>query len=295
MRAASFAYCAPRRLEEVIDLLQAAPASTLLLAGGQSLVPAMLARTVQVEAVVDLRHVGLDRLEVVTDHQGPRVRIGAMVRQAEIERSSEVLHHVPLLARASTLIGYRATRSRGTIGGSVAHGDGRAELPLALTALDATMTIAGPQGERTLPVTEFQASEPLDRLHPGELVIGFTVDPARWTGHAFVEQSPRRRGFALASAAVLVEGRDRVRRARVCVGAVADRPVLLTAAGDALAGREWADIDDASALAVAEAAAAQLDPPSDFHASGEHRRVVVTEMLRRAISSAVNEARQDHG
>lgn len=298
MRAAAFIYHAPRSLNEALGLLQAARGGARLLAGGQSLVPEMLARSTVAEQVIDLRHLGLDTVEIDPDGAAGGLRLGATVTQAVLERSPEVNERAPLLAEVASLIGYRATRARGTIGGSVAHGDPRAEIPVALVALDATMSIASPRGEREIRVADFCASEPTDRCRPNEIITAVTIPRGTWSGHAFVEQSPRRRGFALASVAVLLGSdpvdRDRIDRARVCLGAVADRPVLLPEAVEGLMGQEFTSLarlagrpaDTEPGVALTRAVTEHLAPPSDFHATGDYRRHLAAQLLRRAIACA---------
>src|ERR1700719_5082754 len=148
MKPAPFDYHAPRQLKEAAELLASLP-NAKILAGGQSLVPMLNFRYVVVDHLVDLG--GIADLRGIAVGDG-RLRIGAMMRQRELETAPEVAQYCPLMAEALHHVGHRQTRNRGTIGGSLAHADPAAEVPCVCVAHDATVEIAGPRGTRRVAV-----------------------------------------------------------------------------------------------------------------------------------------------
>src|SRR5437867_3243339 len=157
MKPAPFEYLAPRTVPEAVSLLARHGEEAKLLAGGQSLVPLMNMRLARPRRVIDLnRTQGLAYIREVNG----ALRIGGMTRQATLERSPVIGGRCPLLPEALALVGHPAIRSRGTIGGSLAHADPAAELPAAIAALEGQITATGPRGERTLPATPFLLGVP---------------------------------------------------------------------------------------------------------------------------------------
>jgi CO/xanthine dehydrogenase FAD-binding subunit len=207
--------------------------------------------------IVDLNRVlGLDGL----DAENGSVRVGALVRQATAERSPLVREECPLLAETLPFVGHFATRNRGTVGGSIAHADAAAELPVALVAAGGEVVTSS----RTIPAEEFFVSHYTTALEPDEVVVATNWPRLRdGEGFAFEEFALRHGDFALATVACVI-GADRV---RVAIGAVTDRPVLLR--------------DDDPA-----AAAAAVDPPPNLHASPEYRRRLVSVLVERAVTRA---------
>ena len=207
MKPAPFDYAAPRSLEAALALLgdESRP-----LAGGQSLVPMLNFRIAQPARLVDLNAIGeLDYLRCADG----ALRIGALTRQAALERSELVERRWPLLVEAVRLVGHPAIRSRGTVGGSVAHADPAAELPVALAALDARFHLRSVRGARSLPPSDFFLGPLTTALEPDELLVEIEV-PALPEGAraAFVEQARTHGDFAIAGAAVvLAPGRARPR------------------------------------------------------------------------------------
>lgn len=279
MKPPPFEYVAARSLDEALAALARGGEDAKPIAGGQSLVPALNMRLVRPSLLVDLNRAGLDRLE----RRNGSVHVGATVRQAALQRS-ELAH--PLAREALPHVGHVATRNRGTVGGSVAHADGAAELPLCLLAAGGTVVAVGPGGRRELPASGFFVTHYLTALAPGELLVE-TTWPAPRDGQrfAFEERSLRAGDFALATAAVAVTvGAGTVRAATVAVGAVTDRPTVLDEVGALLAGA-------APGAGLAEEAGALasrlVDPPATVHASAAYLRhltgVVVTRALARAL------------
>jgi CO/xanthine dehydrogenase FAD-binding subunit len=239
MKPAPFDYAAPRSLDEALGLLgdESKP-----LAGGQSLVPLLNFRLARPELLVDLNRLpGLAHLR----RSGGVLHIGTLTRQATLERSDLVHNHWPLLSQAVRHAGHAQTRSRGTVGGSAAHADPTAELPVALTALGATFHVQSKRGMRTLGANEFFISTLVSAVEPDELLVEIDV-PALPDGArtAFVEYAPTHGDFAVAGAAV-------VRAPDACAIALlgaATTPVRLPVAEKALT--DGADAREVSTIAV---------------------------------------------
>ncbi len=290
MKPAPFAYHAPSTAQEAVSLLAELGEGAKVIAGGQSLVPMLALRLAVFEHLVDLRRVaGLSGIE----QRGTSVWIGAGTTQAEIGRSATIAAAVPLLARATPLIGHFQIRNRGTIGGSLAHADAAAEYPAVALTLGAELETLSPHGPRAIPASDFFTGPWSTALAPGELLTGVTV-PA-WQGRcgfAIEEFASRRGDFAIAGATVAVElGEDgRIRRCAIGLFGVGPAPLRALAAEAALTGRPAAD------AAAEEAGQAALPQPgeirSDLHASAEYRRQVGAAMVaaawRRAIPEAIN-------
>jgi len=204
MKPAPFDYAAPRSLDEALGLLGD---ESKALAGGQSLVPLLNFRLARPEVIVDLNRLpGLAYLR----RSGGVLRIGALTRQAALERSTLVARHWPLLRQAVGHAGHPQTRSRGTVGGSAAHADPTAELPVALTALDAWFHLRSPRGARTLAAADFFVGTLASAAEADELLVEIEVPPLpEGARTAFVEHAPTHGDFAVAGAAV-------VRGAGVC-------------------------------------------------------------------------------
>src|ERR1700761_8598358 len=180
MKPAPFDYHAPRHLQDAAELLATLP-NAKILAGGQSLVPMMNFRYVIVDHLVDLGQVeDLRGIAVIEGH----LRIGAMMRQRDLETSPEVARHAPLLAVALRHVGHRQTRNRGTIGGSLAHADPAAELPAVCAAYDATIHVASVRGIRQVPFREFGAGFMATVLQADEMIAA--IDLPLWRqGHGY--------------------------------------------------------------------------------------------------------------
>ena len=209
-----------------MDLLSGAAADGKLLAGGQSLIPLLNLRLARPEALVDLNAIpGLSYIR----SEGAEIAIGALTRHREMEFSPLLAEELPLLAEAIPQIGHPAIRNRGTLGGSLAHADPAAELPCVLTALDAQMVAAGPDGERVIRAEDFFVGFYATALAHQEILkevrIPLDKRPAGWS---FLEFTRRHGDFALAEASVLLfaEGAgDRCTSARVVVGGSVERPL----------------------------------------------------------------------
>jgi carbon-monoxide dehydrogenase medium subunit len=285
VKPAPFEYLRPASLDEALAALAAHGGAAKPLAGGQSLVPAMNFRIAQPAVLVDLNHLpGLDGIE-----SGPGgLRLGAMVRHRALETSAVVGAAAPLVAEAMPHVAHLPIRTRGTLGGSLAHADPAAELPAVMIALDAEIDVASTTGRRSVRATEFFTGLYATALEPVELVTQVTI-PALppGAGWAFEEVARRHGDFALAGVAAVValDAAGAVAHARLAMFGVHDRAVLATSAITALAGQS----PTPAVIAAAAAAAADVDadPAADIHASSAFRRHLTRVVVRRALERAV--------
>jgi carbon-monoxide dehydrogenase medium subunit len=279
MKSPPFAYARPTTRAAALAVLGSEPDARPL-AGGQSLLPLMGARLAAPSVLVDLDLV--PELSGIT-LDGTTVRIGAMTRQADAERSELLATRFPVLVEGLRQIGYPAIRNRGTIGGSIVHADPAAELPVLAVALNATLLVEGPHGERAIAAGDFFRGPFEPALEPGELLTAIAL-PATGLTWAFLELSRRSADFALVSVAVGIRVEDGIcQQACIVVGAAHPQPLRLHQAEEALLG---ARVDEEFAREVATRAVAALRPAADVQGSAEYRRHVAAVMLRRAILRA---------
>jgi carbon-monoxide dehydrogenase medium subunit len=271
-----FTYVRAESVEQAVAALGTHGGEAKLLAGGQSLVPALNMRLARPTVLVDLNRV--PALDGIAEENGG-IRIGALVRQSAAERAQLVREWCPLLAESLPLVGHFATRNRGTIGGSIAHADAAAELPLALVALAGSVITT----MRTIPAADFFVGHFTTALAHDELVIATMWPRARpGEGSALVEFAPRHGDFALASTAcVLRVDNGAVADARLAVGSVTDRPELLDV--EPLLG---STVDDDSARSLGASAAAAVDPAPNLHGSPRFRRALLGTLVERAVRTA---------
>jgi carbon-monoxide dehydrogenase medium subunit len=287
VKPAPFTLDTPSTVEEATALLAEHGDEAKVLAGGQSLVPLLALRLARYEHLVDLNRVG--SLRSISRQDGG-LTVGAMVRQAEAERSAEVATAVPLLHWALPLIGHFQIRNRGTVGGSTAHADPASELPAVALALDAELVAHGPGGARTIPAREFFISTWTTALEPDELLTAIRY-PA-WAGLCgfAVEEFARRRGdFAIAGVAcgVEVDGDGPVVRAAIALFGMAPTPVRAGDAEAALIGNPASQVDLAE---IGRMAAVATDPSDDMHGNAAFRRRVAAHLTQRALARALEEA-----
>ena len=283
MKPVPFEYHRPASLAETFDLLDRYGDDGRLLAGGQSLVPALNLRLAAPRAVIDINRIpDLDAIRVT----GEGLVIGALARQDALERSPLVREHAPLIAAALPHVGHSAIRARGTIGGSLALADPAAELPACAVALEATIRAGRRGGTRDIPADDFFRGIYTTALAPGEIVTEILVPRAaagwRW---GFDELARRHGDFALAgvAAGVRVES-GVVAETRLVFFGVGTRPVRARRAEAALAGRHA----DAEALAAAgRALDGDLDPPGDVHGSPALRLHLARVLLSRVVGRLV--------
>ncbi|MFP3899214.1 MAG: FAD binding domain-containing protein [Acidimicrobiia bacterium] len=288
MKPAPFEYHAPATLDDAVGLLGELGDAAKVLAGGQSLIPMLALRLAFFEHLVDLGRIEqLQRIERVDGS----LRIGAGVRQSAVERSTEAAAAVPLLARATPLIGHVQIRNRGTVGGSIAHADPAAEYPAVALTLDAVMEVASPRGAREVPAAEFFAGTWTTDLADDEVLTALRLPV--WDGRCgfAVEELARRHGdFAIAGATIALElaADDTVRRCAIGLFGVGPVPERGAAAERAAVGTSVGDIDPS---ALGEHAAAGLaSVPDDAHGPAGYRRHVAGVMVARGWRRAVEEA-----
>ena len=289
MKPPPFRYHTPRSLPEALDLLRESPGDARVLAGGQSLVPLLNLRLAYPEVLVDLNQV--EGLSYIRD-EGGRLCIGAMTRQREAEFSELLAERCPLLVEALAQVGHPAIRNRGTVGGSLAHADPVAELPCVMTALDAELVATGPGGERVIAAGEFFLAPYETALSPGEILVEVRV-PSGPTAPAasFVEFSRRHGDFALAEAAVVLEGNGTLTGARVVAAGPAWTPSRLEPAEGVLAasgltrpdGAAQRDLVEEAGRAAQDAVAAL---PSHADATAYQQRLAAV-LAKRAVAQAL--------
>jgi aerobic carbon-monoxide dehydrogenase medium subunit len=286
VKPAPFVFHRASSLDDALSLLKQHPDAKPL-AGGQSLIPAMNFRLATPSALVDLNHV--PELSGISTMTGGGLRIGAMTRHAAVERSDAVRLYAPLLAEAMAHVAHPQIRSRGTIGGSLAHADPSAELPAVMVALNATFTLRSPATERRIKAAEFFTGLFATALSPGELIVGVEIPPrAPRGGSAFLEVARRHGDYALAGVAaeVSLDEAGRIESANVALLSVGEGPVLARGTAS-LVGQvpsEKAIVD------AAEAVREEVDPPSDIHADAKYRRQLAGVLTRRALTLAVSRA-----
>jgi carbon-monoxide dehydrogenase medium subunit len=288
MKPAPFAYHAPTTISEAVALLGEGR-DCKVLAGGQSLVPVLALRLSRFDALVDLRRI--DDLKACAVDDGELV-VGAMCRQADLERNPMVAEHAPLVARATPLIGHFQIRNRGTIGGSIAHADPAAEYPAVALALEARVDVEGPNGSRTVPATEFFVSTFTTVVEPDEVVTAVRFPKHRpGTGVAIEEVARRHGDFAVAGVAcsIGVSPSGTVTGAAIAVFGVAPTPLRADASERALLGAQ-APLGAEQLTEIGGLVARGLDPPDDVHGSARYRRAVVGTLAGRAVGRAVREA-----
>jgi aerobic carbon-monoxide dehydrogenase medium subunit len=278
MKPAPFEYHRPASLVEAFDLLERYGDDGRILAGGQSLVPALNMRLATPRAVIDINRLpGLDAIRLAAEG----LVLGALARHEAVERSPLVREHAPLLALAMPHVGHEAVRTRGTVGGSLALADPAAELPACAVALDATIRVEGRRGRRDVAAAEFFRGIYTTALEPGELVVEVVIPRAPGWRSGFQELARRHGDFALAglAARARVEG-SVIGEARLVFFGVGAAPVRARRTESALAGRAG----DPDAIGAARGAlAGELDPPGDVHGSPALRRHLAGVLLSRVV------------
>ncbi len=280
MKPPPFEYFRPASLGAALELL-AQRSDAKPLAGGQSLIPAMNFRLAAPAALVDLNRLG--ELAGIEERDG-RIRIGALTRHAEVERSPLIGRKLPLLAEAMGHVAHPQIRTRGTMGGSLAHADPAAELPAVMLALEAEVVLRSAGGERKVPAEKFFTGLFQTALEPGELIVAVEIPvPGPGSGSAFEEFARRHGDYALVGVAVQAwnAAPGRPGRVRIALLSVGDGPVLARRAMERL---EAGSID---ATAIGEAADLvadeEIDPPGDLHATAAYRRQLARVLVGRAV------------
>jgi carbon-monoxide dehydrogenase medium subunit len=285
VKPAPFEYSAPRTLEEAVTALARGGADAKLLAGGQSLVPLLNFRLARPSLLVDLNRI--DSLSYVTPRE-QGVAIGAMTRQATVERHAQLAQSQPLLHEAVGWIGHTAIRSRGTIGGSLAHADPAAELPAVAVCLDATLSVVGPRGRRSIAAEDFFRGYLTTALEPDEILVETWLPQlAPATGQVWVEFARRHGDFALVGVAVSLSlDHDSVCSASIVLTGVGGVPVRARAAEAVLVGGRGIE----RVAAAAEAARTAIEPEDDIHATKAYRAQLAGVLTDQAIRLAYERA-----
>jgi aerobic carbon-monoxide dehydrogenase medium subunit len=282
VKAPAFDYVRPRSLDEALSLLRQHGDGAKIIAGGQSLVPALNLRLLSPKLLVDIG--ALRELKGISVADGT-VRIGALTRHVELQRSSEIARHAPLLVEAVAQVGHPAVRNRGTIGGNFAHADPASELPACALALQGRVVTAGPGGERRIEAEAFFTGIYETALGPGEIVVAVEVPAARrGERHAFLELSRRSGDFALVGVACRAKGDGVLSDLRLAYFGIGRKPTLATSAAAQLAGTALS----AASIGAAQAALAEdLEPQDDLQASAPARLHLAQVLLRRALDCLV--------
>lgn len=288
MKPAAFEYHSPATAAEAVTLLAELGEDAKIIAGGQSLVPMLALRLAVFDHLVDLRRPGeLRGIEIGPDS----VRIGAGTTHAAVGASADIRRTVPLLSRATPLIGHFQIRNRGTIGGAIAHADAAGEYPAVAATLDADIEALSPRGPRTIAAAEFFTGMWSTALEPDEIVtaIRFPVRHGR-SGFAIDEFARRTGDFAMAGAtlAVQLDADSRISHCAIGLFGLAPTPVRARATEAELLGRPVAEV---AAEEVGASATAGLNAiPADVHGSAGYRRRLGAAMVARAWPRAVQEA-----
>jgi carbon-monoxide dehydrogenase medium subunit len=283
LKAAPFDYVAPVTIDEACSLLAEADGGAAVLAGGQTLLPLLNLRMSQPFIIVDINKIA--ELKGIARTEG-HTRIGPMTRQCEILADETLARDLPVLAEAVRQIGHHQTRTRGTVGGSIALGEPAAELPATAVALGAIIEVRSIRGTRLIPAGEFYLGPYMNALDPDELVTDIKF-PDWPTGHItlFREVAQRPGDFALLGlvGALSVAG-GKIARAGLAWFGMGPTPIRAQAVEQMLIGRAPPAIDP---QAVAECAVTDTAPFDDRHASAEYRRTVGKRIFERALREAL--------
>lgn len=287
MKPAPFDYVRPASIDEACAALAAD--ESVVIAGGQTLIPMLAMRLARPARLVDIARIpGLAGIR----EDGDAVVIGATTRQVEVERSAIVASRVPLLARALPFVGHAPTRNRGTLGGSVANADPAAEIPLVLVTLGGSIAVRDGAQMQEIAAQEFVLGPMMTALASGGLVVAlrFPCWASGRIGVGFHEVSTRASDFAFAAAAaqVALDASGRCTRCATGIGAATPRPVRLDALAEKLIG---STLDDTDIRAAVADAVDELDIIVDSHASPDYRRRAATALAVRALTDARHVAR----
>jgi CO/xanthine dehydrogenase FAD-binding subunit len=284
MKAPPFEYARATSLAGACDLLRQHGDAAKLIAGGQSLVPMLAMRLLRPAWLIDINEIAALKFVAV---EPEFVRTGACARQAVLERDAALGARVPLLKQALAWVGHVQTRNRGTAGGSLAHADPCAELPLVAQVLGARMLLRSAKGARETAAAEFFTGPMSTAMEPDECLeeVRWPVWQERRTGSDFTELSARHGDFAMVSAAaqIALDADGRCTRAAFGLGGVGLTPLAFPGLAERLVGMR---VDEKVFDELAREAAAQCDPGSDLHASAKYRRHVAGVLAARALRGA---------
>jgi carbon-monoxide dehydrogenase medium subunit len=291
MKPAPFEYYAPESLDEALFLLNNHGAEAKILAGGQSLVPAMNFRVVQPSALIDLNHI--PELGYVQE-KDECLRIGAMTRERHLEFDASIAKQSPLLHEAAPHIAHPQIRNRGTIGGSLVNADPAAELPVLMLALRARLKARSASGERWIDARDFFVGMFTTALEPDEILaeIELPFMPPR-TGWSFLEVAPRAGDYAMMGVAALVtlDEAGECKEVRLVYLNAGDGPVDAKESAQRLQGHRISDELIGSAAAMASEQ--EIEPFGNIHASVEYQRHLANVLTKKALKIAVQRATEE--
>jgi carbon-monoxide dehydrogenase medium subunit len=266
MIPSAFEYTRAGSVDEALSLLSTHGDEAKLLAGGHSLLPLMKLRLAAPSVLIDVARIS--ELSYVRDG-GDHVAVGALTRHRELQTSELLAAAVPIIPHVAALVGDPQVRHRGTIGGTIAHGDPASDLPAAILALGATLVVQGPSGTRTIAATDFFLGFLETALAPDEMLIEIRIPKTGSAGWSFQKFNRRAQDWAIVGVAAVAGG-------GVALVNMASTPIRAPAVEAAIAA-------GSSATDAAAVAAEGLDPPSDLNASAGFRRQLATVLVRRAL------------
>ena len=281
MIPAKFDYMRPSSLDEAVHVLGNAGDDAKVIAGGQSLMPLLRLRLAYPSLLVDVG--GLDELRGIRD-EGDSLLIGARTTHYQLVNDPLIAEHCGLLGDAAALVADPAVRHRGTIGGSLAHGDPAGDLPAVTLALDATLTARGPAGDRDIAAADFFVDYLTTALEPAEILTGIRVPKLDGWGYHYEKFHRTAQAWAIVGVAALTRrSNGQVTEARIGLTNMGPVPVRATAAEAAAAGAE-ASRD--ALRAAATRADEGTEPPSDLHGAPDYRRHLARVLTGRALAAA---------
>lgn len=288
MKPAPFEYHAPTSLEQALDLMSQHAGEAKILAGGQSLVPAMNFRVVQPSLLIDLNRVA--ELSFIRE-EGNAIRVGAMARERHLEFDASIEKRIPLLHEAVPNIAHPQIRNRGTIGGSIVHADPAAELPMLMIALNARLKGKNKSAERWIDAKDFFAGMFTTALEPDEILAEIEIPfmPPR-TGWSFMEVAPRSGDYAMMGVAALVtlDKDGKCKSATLVYLNAGDGPVDAVASAQMLAGESLSDKSIESA--AVHASENEINPFGNIHASTDFQRHLAKVLTQKALKQAAQRA-----
>src|SRR5215204_1725606 len=275
----AFDYEVAESVDHAIELLGQHGDEAKLLAGGHSLLPIMKLRLAAPTVLIDLGRI--EDLNYVSD-EGDHLAIGAMTRHCDVERDATLKEHCGLIAYTASLVGDPQVRHRGTMGGSISHGDAASDLPSALLALDATFVVKGPGGERNVAAGDFFEDYLQTTLAPDEVLTEIRVPKLGGAGWSYKKFNRRAQDWAVVGVAAVERSNGSIGSARIGLTNMGSTPLRATAAENALSGA------DPSSIAEATSSADEgTSPSSDIAASDEYRRHLARVLSRRAVEEAL--------
>jgi len=284
---AAFDYHSPQSLDEALSLLKQHAGDAKILAGGQSLIPAMRFRLAMPAILIDINR--LDDLRYV-EERGDHLAIGAMTREHSIEESAVVKSSYPLLHDTAIVIADPLVRNQATVGGNIAHADPANDHPATMLAYNATVVAKGPNGERTIAIDDFFTGLFENAMDDDEILTEIRIPkPPADSGGAYTKLERKVGDYAISAAAVQLRlDGDTVAEARIGLTNVSAVPMRAKAAETELIGKS---ISDAVTEAAGKAAAAECDPSPDLRGGVDYKRDVTRVMVKRSIQQAVARAK----